>query len=104
MIGTGVLVIDRASLDVFSRAIGRSLTERELDYLEWAIRQAGERGKLAAAEMAQSLSLQLMPPDPPIPTYGPGLGEPGRIASERRVARRRARNKVAAASRRRNRS
>lgn len=90
------------------RVAGRKLEPWELDALEISLmesekeqqerREAFDRD-LRALTVSMRFSFGLLP----IPTLGPGLGEPGRIASAIRCARRRKRNRAAAASRRRNR-
>jgi hypothetical protein len=103
-------ITTRAELQVFASACtGRALNEWELDALEAALQQADQidRAKREAWDRAAlELSLRDSFRDDfplPTPTYGPGLGEPGRIASALRCARRRQRNRIAAKSRRRNR-
>lgn len=100
----------RAMLRVVASSLaGRALDEWELDALEAALQQAEHLGQAKRAEWdhaAMTVSLrEAIRDDFPLPTplYGPGLGEPGRIASALRCALRRHRNKIAAKSRRRNR-
>lgn len=94
---------------VVSSIAGRALEEWELDALEAALQQAehlnqAKRAEWDHAAITASLRESIRDDFPlPTPTYGPGLGEPGRIASARRCERRRKRNKAAAQSRRRNR-